>query len=1518
MFKPLLRTLPSLSGNFTLACPLNHISTSDNINYSANIRSANLIPLQNSIGNPLNSNINLLQGKYEFDVSRYYRNLKPVLSFYESKKSYSLTQLEYFNLTANNDFLSNDTCAYSRDTDYEFGVKRIAHSQYGYQFMIYAPFYIDSPSSLPEYFKLHITYYDEHNGKEYALVSKTVTVNIDKHTNVNYIRGYLRRYVEKIDSNVLSINSYYKRGIYYGIDVENGGLQEYKYDNIGKLFIKYMNIMDFDEILNNGFKETHQVMRQIMPISFLFNINDFLTDIEKRYLYGKRFKITGNYANGSFDFGFYDFDFNYRELSIKKMLFSNGSIVHEMSENIMDVVNGYHEKLLDVVLKKNKVTPYISRWKLLYSEDDDIYITNANYSFSVGAGGNYGEFPNTSMLQDIFGVVKIETLSTEKNINNLILANSESNISYYKSVGKEYIVDQIAKYIDNHLTSWYNISLSDTLVDNEFNISDKWSRVINGYSYFKGILYNISSVLDKYNEMSAFNNGILYNITDIDYFGVFLNVVADYVDSAAFTDIKDVRYYIDYTNNTDNYNIRINPAVLNADIFKYHQRKYKGKRRHGKDAPVKYITHNPHYNYSYRNIFETSVTSQKNARLISDGVFKVDPEGDFISIEDFWKYNMFVKEMYADEFKGYGSKADGYELIDITSESVHEFIHDNIDDPSILSRIRISKKNDSTKHTIEYIKNEFEEPMAKGSTYTLFISSRFVPLHDVYIHSESEKSFHDWFKENLSRYEDSIYEYVPRYSKDSIILTDFYTKKTVHIDKLKLSDMNLEGGNLADRVFLDSYNLHRYIRRHNKEIKKSLKNSGNDEAKKLLVPRNILDSTPHKTAYIRLDSHEMIEEYYRELYKDHRARSRANYEQIYPAVKTVTVKSNSNSPLNGVTTSIKFFKIGERDNLTYAEYRRLYDNGKHIEKYPDNRDILEYLKFDGAKLVYCKRQNFLSAFESTTVNLYMKKRIYLLTSQLMKLFKMISSSNETPIHEQLYLLISEELRSDSSQFYLSDQDYSDIKISDTYQHMIENNLYKNKITNNEIVALLNSNSIDSSDKITVSPNEPVYVAPAKDVENQLEHYSQLHPQWKLKLKRRFLSKDKKNKEKNKTLVREYRKTHRTYAIYKYKKYFSEMFINMKFLPEEAQKEIIEKKTKNGRYINVERYSLYNVTSVKTNNISVGKNWIGKNCMYIMLDVRLDNSSESVNINNKYIKDVFTYINDEEITEDNIDYLMTKNHEFIIPLMKQNVFKAFLQEYSTTICIPENITFINNDLAVPVNANVATDIYGYNLVKNESNTHDVINITRYFSECTPHIYKTDVVPDFYSKPMIKLDDVVAAGNYQLKSNKNNSINKSFIIEDIDINDANSVFVKNPIDSTKTQGYFKENYFEYKHFNDNIMYNLEETIEIKYPKIVPNESLELLLEAGSKKSNDGYSTDTEWIYVNNSTEYKLFKNYVQEKYLSDDERKYSSENRYDIHFLFLFNKYTVSYFIKQVYVDLVNNENMYELKYTYTLK
>ena len=57
-------------------------------------------------------------------------------------------------------------------------------------------------------------------------------------------------------------------------------------------------------------------MRQIIPLSFMFNINDILTTSEKLALKYEQFTIYGCYYKNGSKCNFYDFDCNYDEAYI--------------------------------------------------------------------------------------------------------------------------------------------------------------------------------------------------------------------------------------------------------------------------------------------------------------------------------------------------------------------------------------------------------------------------------------------------------------------------------------------------------------------------------------------------------------------------------------------------------------------------------------------------------------------------------------------------------------------------------------------------------------------------------------------------------------------------------------------------------------------------------------------------------------------------------------------------------------------------------------------------------------------------------------------------------------------------------------------------------------------------------------------------------------------------------------------------------------------------------------------------
>ena len=264
MFKPLLRTLPSLSGNFTIGCKLNEIQRINSNEYYTYIRTADLMPLQNSLYSK-GITISLLNGKYEYDVQKYFY----IYSNYFYKENYQYDQKNYKILDIDN---RNDSISDARNKDYEFGCKRISRSTSNYTFSFYAPIYIDDVDSLPEYFVINLKF-NNHN-------IKTIKVYIGKDNSINYLKKYLSLYLSKITSQVIFCLPDSLQATYFGIDVKRGGLTQYKDNVIGSIFSNQTTINNFDNIICKGFERNNLIMRQIIPLSFMFNLEDLFNEYE--------------------------------------------------------------------------------------------------------------------------------------------------------------------------------------------------------------------------------------------------------------------------------------------------------------------------------------------------------------------------------------------------------------------------------------------------------------------------------------------------------------------------------------------------------------------------------------------------------------------------------------------------------------------------------------------------------------------------------------------------------------------------------------------------------------------------------------------------------------------------------------------------------------------------------------------------------------------------------------------------------------------------------------------------------------------------------------------------------------------------------------------------------------------------------------------------------------------------------------------------------------------------------------
>lgn len=487
MIKPLLRVIPKLSGNVKLACNLfdfNKVKFGENIVYEANVRYAKLLPLSSQIFHK-KIDAGLLGSCWNFDLKKFYETYNDI--FYNNCFDFSknsLLQLDKFRTQ------------YVRNTDMEYGVKRVSYVKSGSQFLIFAPFYIDDVKDIPSYFLLNIKL-----SNDIYDISKTIKINIANNgeSKYNYLYRYLKKYVSQIDDNVLFCQSENNQGIYYGIDLRNGGFVKVVDNTIGNVYNVQNTIHNFDSLVTLGFERNKIAMKQIIPLAFYFNINDLMTPQELHRYKNKSATFSGAYyTKDNKKLPFYDFSVDYDEFSQKvlkmdqeygMLTYQNGSI-----DNIMDVeFPSLNETRYINYQFANKLSADFCRWKLKYSDDEHPYIMNMSWAFSKNANSNYryGEFP-VKMYQ-LEGVCNyIKNAENNEYQYNLLFPFSDSKYfydNYDKNISRNFEI-----IMNQFCTNWFNVvpRLDESIFDNE----KIWRDIKDDCVYYNGILYDLSNLYD--------------------------------------------------------------------------------------------------------------------------------------------------------------------------------------------------------------------------------------------------------------------------------------------------------------------------------------------------------------------------------------------------------------------------------------------------------------------------------------------------------------------------------------------------------------------------------------------------------------------------------------------------------------------------------------------------------------------------------------------------------------------------------------------------------------------------------------------------------------------------------------------------------------------------------------------------------------------------------------------------------------------------------------------------------------
>lgn len=558
MLKPLLHVIPSLSGNVTLAC---HLSDYEKVGdmFECHVRVARLVPLSSNISIK-KCEVSLLTSSYEFDIQRFYSYYPNY--FYKSMFSFNKDEYE--------EFVGESSLKY-RDKDFEFGAKRVsALANYDDTIAFFTPFWAESEDDIPDYFLIKLKVDSSSYDAEKTI--KVIIRDYDNRYRYNYLIKYLTKYFKQVDSNVIYCRPFDKKATYYGISVLRGGFAKMDDSVIGKNFYMQSSIDKFDENIVDGFRRMKLCMKQVMPLSFYFDLNDILTADEKKRYRNAEMTISGHWYKDGKKLPFYDFSTDYNYFTQKTWGFRNDGVFDyiESRKNVMDVS---YPSLNEARLKEYKLfntcTKDVVRWKLKYSKDDNPYITNMSFAFSwlQSSPNKYREFPSKYSVSNGYSdkdnnLVLPKKASLEakdslykrdqrtlKRYRDALLANSSNwfttvdSTEWYEAIP----VKTVGQYIDK-IGQWYKVSpVVPTTKSKELEHVDVSSLGITPENSATSITAYVKISPEEDASIIYDNNGVLkgnYENAFSEYTNLYIrHTIFD--DMSNWSEVKDGKAYVD-------------------------------------------------------------------------------------------------------------------------------------------------------------------------------------------------------------------------------------------------------------------------------------------------------------------------------------------------------------------------------------------------------------------------------------------------------------------------------------------------------------------------------------------------------------------------------------------------------------------------------------------------------------------------------------------------------------------------------------------------------------------------------------------------------------------------------------------------------------------------------------------------------------------------------------------------------------------------------------------------------------
>lgn len=472
MFRTLLRTLPSLSGNVKLNVNLERDYNINNKDIVTKVNKA-FLTTAGQDKNYFVYNVNLLNSRWDYDLREFYSFYSD--KFYRSSFSFDKTDINV---------IDKYNTVKQRDVDYEFGVARLDYNIYNNQYSFFAPIYVDNIFDLPNRFEISLKY--TLNGN---IVLKRIIVPLRPedysgiYGNDNILYNYLYRYIKNVDQKIINISG--ENIKYYGIDLIRGGFNEYIQPVIAKQLFNTLNpLQKTDSLITSGFKLSRSCVKQIIPITFNFNINDLFDPVEASRMAFTHVTFTGAYkytdnmhqeVKGT-DLPLFDFDINVDELYLNNLIIDYKTLkpitYNNKSVNVLNQgFPGLHDSEYYKYKLSNRVSPNYTRWRIQKTNksnnsvfDSDNYIVNFSAVFN-NVDNNY----------------YFNTINIDKKINNAFgVCNIIKYFSYNNAIKTPFDNSYTTEYIDiNNLLLPYN----DIYYPSDYSYSDYY-KAINGYDNY--------------------------------------------------------------------------------------------------------------------------------------------------------------------------------------------------------------------------------------------------------------------------------------------------------------------------------------------------------------------------------------------------------------------------------------------------------------------------------------------------------------------------------------------------------------------------------------------------------------------------------------------------------------------------------------------------------------------------------------------------------------------------------------------------------------------------------------------------------------------------------------------------------------------------------------------------------------------------------------------------------------------------------------------------------------------------